>query len=413
QENPHPEQLWTRLAEVCKTEDGCDYLTIPHNSNLSAGLMFETEDRNGNPYTAEYAATRQANEPLAEIYQHKGQSECLGTTGAGANDELCGFELLPYNNLTGNRFNGLNTGPPLPGDFLREAMKEGLNLEKSLGVNPFKYGFISSSDTHLGTPGKVSEADFPGHAGAGLNPSEGVPGLTDVIEASPGGLAVLYAEENSRPSLFAAMLRREAYATSGTRPIVRFFGGWDIPNNACSRSDFVELGYANGVPMGGDLPNPAASHSAPVFAVSALRDAGGPGVTSEPLQRIQIIKGWIDENGEKQEQVYEVAGDPNNGASVDLSNCQTSGPGFASLCSVWQDPDFSADEHAFYYARVVENPSCRWSAYQCLAANVNCEDPESVPAPLADCCNTDFPKTIQERAWTSAIWYRPAAAANP
>ncbi|MDX1496970.1 MAG: DUF3604 domain-containing protein, partial [Salinisphaeraceae bacterium] len=295
----------------------------------------------------------------------------------------------------------------------REAMKEGLNLEKNLGVNPFKYGFISSSDTHLGTPGNVSESDFPGHAGAGLNPSEGVPGLTDVIEASPGGLAVLYAEENSRPSLFAAMQRREAYATSGTRPVVRFFGGWDIPANACGRSDFVELGYANGVPMGGDLPAAPGGDSAPIFAVSALRDPGGPGVTSEPLQRIQIIKGWIDENGEKQEQVYEVAGDPNNGASVDLSNCQTSGSGFASLCSVWQDPDFSVDQHAFYYARVVENPSCRWSTYQCLAANVNCDEPESVPEPLADCCNTDFPKTIQERAWTSPIWYRPMVAANP
>ncbi len=408
QEYPREELLWATLSEKCKTEDGCEYLTIPHNSNLSAGMMFETTDRFGNPYDAEFAATRQANEPLAEIYQHKGQSECLGTMGAGANDELCGFELLPYNNLTGDRFNGLNTGPPMEQDFLREAMKKGLAMEKDLGVNPFKYGFIGSSDTHLGTPGNVEESDFPGHAGAGENPADGIEGLTDVIEASPGGLAVLWAEENTRESLFDAMRRREAYATSGNRPVVRFFGGWDLPANACGRNDFVELGYANGVPMGGDLPLQPNVGAAPVFAVSALRDPGGAGIAAEPLQRIQIIKGWVDANGDQQEAVFEVAGDPNNGASVDLNSCATSGDGFASLCAVWQDPGFDPDQHAFYYARVVDNPSCRWSTYQCLAAGVDCDAPETVPEAMADCCNADYPKTIQERAWTSPIWYRPA-----
>ncbi len=407
QENPFPELLWKTLSEECLRDNGCEYLTIPHNSNLSAGLMFETKDRFDNPYTAEFAATRQANEPLAEIYQHKGQSECLGTTGAGANDELCGFELLPYNNLTGERAGGLNTGPPLPQDFLREAMKDGLKMQQDLGVNPFKYGLIGSSDTHLGTPGNVEETPFPGHAGAGENPADGIEGLTDVIEASPGGLAVLYAEENTRESLFDAMRRREAYATSGTRPIVRFFGGWDLPANACGRNDFVELGYDKGVPMGGDLPAQPDANAAPVFAVSALRDPGGPGVTAEPLQRIQIIKGWVDADGEKHEEVFEVAGDPDNGATVDTSTCQTSGPGFANLCAVWTDPGFTPDQHAFYYARVVENPSCRWSTYQCIAAGVDCEQPETVPEAFADCCNADYPKTIQERAWTSPIWYQP------
>lgn len=408
QENPHPELLWKTLSEECSKEAGCEYLTIPHNSNLSAGLMFETKDRFNNNYTAEFATTRQLNEPLAEIYQHKGQSECLGTTGAGANDELCGFELIPYNNLTGDRFGGLNTGDPLPGDFLREAMKDGLKLQKDLGVNPFKYGLIGSSDTHLGTPGNVEETPFPGHGGAGENPADGIEGLTDVIEASPGGLAVLYAEENTRESLFDAMRRREAYATSGTRPIVRFFGGWDIPANACGRSDFVDLGYANGVPMGGDLAAQPSDNAAPIFAVSALRDPGGTGVSSEPLQRIQIIKGWVDADGEKHEEVFEVAGDPNNGASVDTQTCQTSGPGFANLCSVWTDNNFEPEQHAFYYARVVENPSCRWSTHQCVAAAVDCDAPETVPEAFANCCNADYPKTIQERAWTSPIWYQPA-----
>lgn len=408
QEYPRPELLWQALAEQCRSADGCDYLTIPHNSNLSAGLMFETQDRFGNDYDTALAQRRQDNEPLAEIYQHKGQSECLGTQGAGAQDELCDFELLPYNNLTGNRFGGANTGPPMEQDFLRSALKEGLRQEQLLGANPFKYGFIGSSDTHLGTPGNVVESNFPGHAGAGQNPRDGVPGMTDVIEASPGGLAVLWAEENTRDSLFAAMRRREAYATSGTRPVVRFFGGWDLPTDLCGRSDFVAQGYARGVPMGGDLVAAPAAAARPRFAVSALRDPGAPGEPVEPLQRIQIVKGWI-ENGEKREQVFEVAGNPDNGASVDLSTCETSGGGFASLCAVWEDSAFDPAQPAFYYARVVDNPSCRWSTRQCLAAGIDCAAPEAVPEEWADCCNADYPKTVQERAWTSPIWFSPAS----
>lgn len=404
QEYPHVELLWDALDARCSADEGCDYLTIPHNSNLSAGLMFKTEDRNGTPYDTAFAQRRQDQEPLAEIYQHKGQSECLGTQGAGAQDELCGFEIIPYNNLTGDRAAGLNTGPPQEQDYLRQALKQGLVLERDLGANPFQYGFIGSSDTHLGTPGATNEADFVGHAGAGMNPNNGVEGLSDLIEYSPGGLAVLWAEENSRESLFQAMQRREAYATSGHRPIVRFFGGWDLPANMCQGSGFVEEGYANGVSMGGLLGTPPDTATAPRFAVSALRDPGAPGEPTEPLQRIQIIKGWLDD-GVKREQVFEVAGDPDNGASVDLRTCATQGSGFSSLCSVWQDPEFDPSEKAFYYARVVDNPSCRWSTRQCLAAGIRCENPDEVPPEWEDCCNADYPKTVQERAWTSPIWY--------
>lgn len=407
---PAPEYLWQALAEECRDEDGCNVLTIPHNSNLSAGLMFQTTDDRGQPYTAAFAAARQANEPLAEIYQHKGQSECLNTMGAGAQDELCGFEVMPYNNLTGNRFGGLNTGPPKEQDFLREALKEGLRQQTQLGVNPFKYGFIASTDTHLGTPGNVREDGFPGHAGAGLNPRDSVPGLTDVIEASPGGLAVLWAEQNTRESLFAAMRRREAYATSGNRPVVRFFGGWDIDTNQCNSRDFARDGYAHGVPMGGDLAALPAAGARPRFAVSALRDPATD-ETAQPLQRIQIVKGWVTAAGDKQEAVYEIAGDPDNGASVDPATCETSGAGYASLCAVWEDASFDPAQHAFYYARVVENPSCRWSARQCLAAQIDCGNPDAVPDEYADCCNASFPKTIQERAWTSPVWYTPTTAA--
>lgn len=411
QEYPRPELLWAALTEQCKSEDGCDYLTIPHNSNLSAGLMFETKDRFGDDYTAEFAQSRQKNEPLAEIMQAKGQSECLGTTGASAADELCNFEILPYNNLTGDRFNGLNTGPPMEGDFLRSALKEGLVQEQKLGVNPFKYGFIGSSDTHIGAPGDVMEtANFPGHGGAGASSSG--EGLTDVIEGNPGGLAVLWAEENTRDSLFAAMRRREAYGTSGTRPIVRFFGGWNLPLTQCASADFAADGYVNGVPMGGDLPARPSSAGAPRFAVSALRDPGAAGDPAEPLQRIQIIKGWV-EGGTKMEKVYDVATASNNNPAVNLATCETSGSGAASLCTVWQDPDFDPAESAFYYARVVENPGCRWSWKQCLAGGITeqkcADDPGSVPEGFAGCCSA-FPKTIQERAWTSPIWYKPAGS---
>lgn len=407
QEFPSIEQLWTGLTNQCRAADGCEYLTIPHNSNLSAGLMFETKDRAGRNYTTAFAQARQANEPLVEIMQHKGQSECLNTAGAGMQDELCGFEILPYNNLTGDRFGGFNTGPPKEQDFLRSALKEGLLNEQQLGVNPFKYGFIGSSDTHIGTPGNVREGDFPGHGGAGAAATDAVPpGLTDVIEANPGGLAVLWAEQNTRDSLFSAMRRREAYATSGTRPLLRFFGGWNLPADHCASTDYARLGYQGGVAMGGDLPSRPASVQRPRFSVSALRDAGTTGEPAQALQRIQIIKGWI-ENGTKMEKVYDVAGSTSNGATLDMNTCATSGNNFASLCAVWDDPDFDPAESAFYYARVLENPSCRWSTRQCVAGGVDCARPETVTAGFEDCCNANFPKTIQERAWSSPIWYRP------
>ncbi|MBI2382843.1 MAG: DUF3604 domain-containing protein [Gammaproteobacteria bacterium] len=406
-ETPEPELLWQALDEHCRGDEGCNVLTIPHNSNLSGGLMFARQHPDDKAMDAEYAQARQQNEPLAEIYQHKGQSECLGTGGAGAADEQCGFELLPYRNFAGSQVHPAFSGPPLEQDFLRSALKEGLRLEQALGVNPFKYGLIGSSDTHLGTPGLVNESGYPGHGGAGGSARNEVPpGLSDRIENSPGGLAVLWAEQNTRPSLFAAMRRREAYATSGTRPVVRFFAGWDLPQGLCASHDFAGEGYRRGVPMGSDLPASRAAGARPRFAVSALRDPSADGESAEPLQRIQIVKGWIVD-GDKREKVYEVAGDPNNGASVDLSTCETSGRGFASLCTVWEDPDFDAAQPAFYYARVLENPSCRWATRQCLAAKVDCSDADSVPKEFAGCCDANYPKTVQERAWTSPIWYRP------
>jgi len=238
--------------------------------------------------------------------------------------------------------------------------------------------------------------------------ADGVPkGLPDELEYGPGGLAVLYAEENTRDSLFAAMQRREAYATSGTRPIVRFFGGWDYHKDACSAADMVAQGYAHGVPMGGDLTSPSKGQTAPRFIVSALADTGTADYPGNPLQRIQLIKGWY-QDGELQETVLDVAGGDNN-ASVDINTCETSGTGHAQLCSVWQDNDFNPRAQAFYYTRVLENPSCRWSQRICADAGVRCENPASIPEGMENCCSADHNKVIQERAWSSPIWYAPQA----
>jgi len=220
----------------------------------------------------------------------------------------------------------------------------------------------------------------------------------------------VWAEENSRDALFEAMRRRETYGTSGPRMEVRFFGGWGLEDGLCEATDFAARGYAQGVPMGGDLPERSGA-GAPRFAVWARKDAGTPDSAGTSLQRIQIVKGWV-ERGEPRERVLEVAGDPDNGADVALDSCEPRGPGFDALCSVWRDPEFDPAAPAVYYARVVENPSCRWTRHVCNAAGVVCSDPASVPDGMQACCDPDVPRTIQERAWTSPIWYTPSEEAR-
>lgn len=440
-----PEELWDMLDQSCtEKNNGCDVLTIPHNSNLGGGTMFQPYTEHSNPYSPALAAQRQRLEPLVEIYQHKGASECISDASAplASEDELCNFELVVPNICHGNEndapdckplcsnsiipFGGFSGVCVEPSDFVRGALRQGLAEQTRNGVNPFKFGFIGSTDTHNATPGAVNEQDFKGHVGENDDTLErrigiakqadnefaadlaAIAGFASLKGYSPGGLAVVWAEQNSRHALFDNMQRRETYATSGTRIITRFFGGWDIPQDLCNAPDFVAQGYNRGVPMGSDLPDNTATQSAPRFAVSALMDAGTQGFPGTPLQRIQIIKGW-EENGETFEKVYEVAGDPNNNAGVDTNTCETYGEGYSSLCQVWQDPDFNPNQNAFYYARIVENPSCRWSRYQCNAAmqaqQLSCADIDS-EHPLAACCDGSVPDTIQERAWTSPIWYQ-------
>ncbi len=391
------EVLWSRLEEECIDAPGiCDVLSIPHNSNLSSGLMFETVDQDGQPFDAEYARLRARLEPLVEVYQHKGSSECL--PGSTAGDELCDFELLPYRNLATANLGGAPQ-ELIPADFVREALTTGMRLEGELGINPFQLGMIASTDTHLGTPGAVEEDRFQGHGGAGLAVRDALPsGLPDRAWFNPGGLAVLWAEENSREALFEAMRRREAYGTSGTRIVLRFFGGWDYPANLCARADLAQIGYDRGVPMGGALP-PRAGDGAPRFVVSALRDA-----ESVPLAAIQILKGWL-EGGEARWRVFDVAGELDNGATVDPATCVATPAGSDSLCVVWEDPSFVADQPAVYYARVLEDPTCRWQAYYCNAAGVDCDEPSTITEGFEGCC--DQPVMQRERAWSSPIWFRP------
>jgi hypothetical protein len=366
--------------------------------------MWSTTRPDGRPLGPKDARRRARLETLVEVTQHKGDSECR----AGAEDELCDFETLKY-----ARMQDMARPPsqfePAPLIYVRDALAAGLLEQSRLGVNPFQFGLIGSTDTHFATPGMVDEDEFKGHA-AGLSSSRfGVLAYPDVPTFNPGGLAVLWAEENSRPSLFAAMKRREAYGTSGPRIVARFFGGFSLDADLCSAKDMVATAYAQGVPMGGELRGPVPEKGlAPSFVVSALRDPGDRGVPSTPLQRIQIIKGWVsgDQTRERVYDVVGVTGDAGETADVDLATCTPRGRGFDELCQVWRDPDFDPDTPSFYYARVVENPSCRWNSWVCLRAGVDCAS-GTVPAGLDACCDEAVPKTIQERAWTSPIWYVP------
>jgi hypothetical protein len=403
-DEPTAPRLWDSLDRHCnQAGEGCDSLVIPHNSNLSAGFMFSGALDNGDAMTPQYAQTRQRHEPLVEIVQHKGASECYFEQGV-TEDELCAFEQLPVDNIA-----GLNDPPRPDTGFIREALGDGLQLQRQLGVNPYKFGVIASTDTHLGTPGAAEEDRFLGHGGAGVPARDAVPpGLPDALYYNPGGLAVVWAQQNNRDALFAALRSKETYATSGPRIVSRFFGGWNFDTQLCAAPQRIAMAYASGVPMGGDLPA-ASGDQGPSFLVIAAQDNGTLDSPGTPLQRIQIVKGWIDDSGERRERVFDVAGDANNGATVDTSSCQTSGAGFAQLCAVWADQEFNPEQHAYYYSRVIENPTCRWSQRMCAAAAVNCSDPATIGEGFEVCCEDSHRPVIQERAWSSAIWYTPDA----
>lgn len=425
-------ELWQRLrAECTDGGNGCDVISIPHNPNLSRGLMFP------DPQTQQEAEDRLYFEPLVELVQHKAASECrfdrLLQRGVATEDELCDFEQALSDNLSmlGTVFGEVRTEEAAPvavDDFgrrnmVRNVLKDGLALESSTGTNPFKIGFIGSTDTHSATPGAAEENNYVGHLG---RRDSGYRNVQDHFFDNPGGLAVVWAEENSRDSIFNGMRNREAYATSGTRPVVRFFAGPDYADTLCADPDMLEKAYAGGVPMGGDLP---ATLQTPKFLISAAKDPGSPGNAGIDLQRLQIIKGWLDSQGNTHEKVFDVAGSDDNGAGVDPETCAPTGQGHANLCTVWEDPSYDATQAAFYYVRVLENPSCRWSTLQCQADGVNpfasnCkaqaekmnalrQDEGAIGDVYKNCCLAEaeqpfYSPTLQERAWTSPIWLTPA-----
>ena len=407
-DEPEPLRLWQRLEQECKRDvPGCDVLAIPHNPNLSNGQIFTIEYPEGSTLAeqAGYASLRARMEPVTEIMQIKGESECrAGLWKVMGADEDCNFEK--YRALhnapdckDGKGFGALaGKGCESRLDFARYALIEGLREADRIGVNPYAFGQIASTDIHTGTPGAVAE--WQSDAFDGRVPSPGY---------NLGGLAAVWAEENSREAIFEALRRREVYGSSGPRMTVRLFGGWDYPADLCTSGHLVSTGYADGVPMGGDLPpHPVAANAAgaaakdaagPRFVVAAVRDAGTPEHPGGLLQRIQIVKGWADPDGTFHQQVVDVAGSRKNGASVDPTTCEPKGPGDNQLCAVWTDPEFDPGRRAVYYARVFENPSCRFMTRSCNQA-------KGVPRPKS-CDDPNFPKTIQERAWTSPIWYAP------
>ena len=406
-----PEGLWNWMDRL--REDGIESLAIPHNSNGSDGFMFALKDSFGNPLTKEYAELRMRNEPIVEITQVKGTSDTH--PALSTNDEWADFEIMPFKVAT-------QSISKTKGSYVRDALLEGIKMEQAEGFNPYKFGLIGSSDTHTAASSQ-EESNFFAKIGL-LDASAQLRGsipMTDpavlaseqsivdvdgrkymnssAITWGASGLAGVWAEENTRDSIYDAFRRKESFATSGPRMTIRFFAGYDLDKSKLNDIDLIEHLYANAKTMGADLDGIA--QQAPSFFVWAVRDS-----FTAPLQRVQIIKGYIDGSGNPQEQVFDVACSdggspdpesyrcPDNNAKIDISSCAFSQDvGAAELKTFWSDPTFKADQRAFYYVRALENPTCRWSTWDALRNNV---EPRS-----------DMPKTIQERVWSSPIHYIP------
>jgi hypothetical protein len=388
-----PRDLWTALEQ--QREQGMEAFAIPHNGNVSDGIMYDRVMFDGKAMDADYAQRRMLNEPISEIFQVKGSSETH--PALSAEDPFAGFEIYDTMLAQSQDESGAR------GSYVRDALRVGLELSHSEKFNPYRFGVIGSSDGHNASS-PVEEDNYHGKlplldGSAAMRLSQATYYPADMpggFRWSAAGLAAVWAEENTRASLYDAMRRRETYATSGPRIAVRFFGGWEYPEDLVEREDWIERAEASGVPMGGQLP--AHSAEAPSFAIWAIRDP-----ESGNLDRLQIIKGWVDAAGQSHEKVFDVAwsGDreigpdgalPPVGNTVDVPSASfTNTIGEEQLSVVWTDLDFNPGQEAFYYARVIEIPTPRWSTHDARRLGISAPEPTS----------------LQERAVTSAIWYRP------
>jgi hypothetical protein len=402
-DSQNPEDLWRFLAAF-QADTGAEVLAIPHNGNLSNGRMFNVETFDGKPLTKEIAELRASIEPLVEVTQIKGDGEAHPFLSP--DDEFADYETWDRANLDGTE---VKTNDMLRWEYAREALKTGLMLDKQLGVNPYKFGMIGSTDAHTALAAVEEENFFGKHSGVEPEPhrwehvvieSPMDPNLTVYgWQQAASGYTGVWAKENTREAIFDAMVRKEVYATTGSRILVRLFGGWDFEASDAQSRLPSGIGYTKGVPMGGDLRHGPAGES-PNFLVAAMKDP-----LSGNLDRIQIIKGWMDKRGDLHEKVYDVAwsGDrqpgangkvPTVGTTVDVENATWSNSiGSPELIAVWEDPDFDPAEAAFYYARVIEIPTPRWTAYEAKRFGIDMPD--------------EVPMITQERAYTSPIWYTP------
>ncbi|TXS96792.1 DUF3604 domain-containing protein [Parahaliea maris] len=399
--SPDPESLWSYL-EAYEKSTGGEVLAIPHNGNLSNGRMFSPIRLNGTEIDAEYARKRARWEPVVEVTQMKGDSETHPYLSP--DDPFANFER--WWDKTNVGFTRPKEPWMLKYEYARSALREGLRHQNGVGSNPFKFGMIGSTDSHtsLSTTGEDNYFGKYAEGEPGPGRAEMITGghYGNVWWLGASGLAAVWAEQNSRESLFESIKRREVYATTGTRITLRFFGGWYFEDDDISRSNYAQIGYEKGVPMGGDLvaPDPGQELQSPRFLVMALKDPDGAN-----LDRVQIVKGW-SKGGETYEKIYDVALSderiidpltqeaPVVGSTVDLKRARyTNSIGAVQLMAVWEDPEFNAEDSAFYYVRVLEIPTPRWTAYDSVFYN----QPKKAGVPMV----------IQERAYSSPIWYKP------